>query len=110
MKHSLLDEFTSLVEKYERNLDPCYDEDAIRAIDNMAEWGEDNRNALECESIEDIFEEYEDMLSYSNGGYLKHMFPNGDDEDEYMENGYEDAEGEETGCIRKFRRFCSDGE
>ena len=56
MKH-LLDEFTSLVEQYERGLDPCHDEAAIRAVDDMADWVNDNLDALDCDSIEDIFDE-----------------------------------------------------
>lgn len=109
MKQSLLDEFTALVNQYGSKLDPCYEEDAIRSVDAMAEWVEDYRNALECENIEDIFDEFEDMLSYRNGGYREFMFPDGDDEDEYMDNDEENAEGEDTAWIREFRRFCSLG-
>ncbi len=95
--------------QYGSKLDPCYEEDAIRSVDAMAEWVEDYRNALECENIEDIFDEFEDMLSYRNGGYREFMFPDGDDEDEYMDNDEENAEGEDTAWIREFRRFCSLG-
>ena len=117
MKHTLLDEFTSLVEKYERGLDPCNDEDAIRAVDDMADWVKDNFDALDCDSIEDIFDEYEDMLLYMNGGYEDDFYPDGNDGDEdcYSEDAgdgdedrfevYED-EGDEAESIWKFRRFC----
>ena len=121
MKHTLLDEFTSLVEKYERGLDPCHDEDAIRAVADMADWVNDNLDALDCDSIEDIFDEYEDMLLYVNGGYEDDFYPDGNDEDEdgYSEDAgggdedrfeaYED-EGDEAESIWKFRRLCSAGE
>ena len=123
MEESLLNEFTSLVERYERDLDPCRDEDAIRAVDDMAEWVKDNLDALDCPqcgSIEDIFDEYEEMLLYMNGGYEDDFYPDGNDEDEdghelYEDDGdgaedcfkvYED-DGDEAESIRKFRRFCS---
>jgi hypothetical protein len=117
MKHTLLDEFTSLVEKYERGLDPCQDEDAIRAVDDMADWVKDNLDALDCDSIEDIFDEYEEMQLYMNGGYEDDFYPDGNDGDEdgYSEDAgdgdedrfeaYED-EGDEAESIWKFRRFC----
>ncbi len=120
MKHTLLDEFTSLVEKYERNLDPCYDEDSLRAVDDMAEWVKDNIDALDCDCIEDVFDEYEEMLLYMNDGYEDDFYQDGNDEDEdcYGINEgdggedegdfevYED-EGDEADSILKFRRFCS---
>ncbi len=104
MKHTLLDEFTSLVEKYERNLDPCYDEDSLRAVDDMAEWVKDNIDALDCDCIEDVFDEYEEMLLYMNGGYEDDFYPDGNDEDE---DCYGINEGDEADSILKFRRFCS---
>jgi hypothetical protein len=117
MKHTLLEEYNSLVEKYERGLDPCQDEDAIRAVDDMADWVKDNLDALDCDSIEDIFDEYEDMRLYMNGGYEDDFYPDGNDGDEdgYSEDAgdgdedrfeaYED-EGDEAESIWKFRRFC----
>ena len=104
MEHTLLDDFTSLVERYERNLDPCYDEDSLRAVDDMAEWVKDNIDALDCDCIEDVFDEYEEMLLYMNGGYEDDFYQDGNDEDE---DCYGINEGDEADSILKFRRFCS---
>lgn len=111
MKQDLYEKFIGKINEYKSSLNQVDDETAINVADEIAEWVENNSEALDCECLDDIFDEYADMRYYVNDGYKEDMFPNGMEEDEDFEDMLIDDEfNEERECIESIRDYCCEDE
>lgn len=108
MTQELFDKFISNINEYKSSIDHSENEDLVNVADTIVEWVEDNKDVLECECLDDIFDEYVDMRYYANEGYMKDMFPNGtEDEEELLIN---DDFDEEIDLIETIREYCCEDE
>ena len=108
MTQDLFEKFIIKINEYKSSLDYSENEDLVNVANMIVEWVEDNKDALECEYLDDIFDEYADMRYYVNKCYMEDMFPNDTEEDEEMLiNDEYDAERD---CIESIREFCCEDE
>jgi len=108
MTQDLYDRFLDKINEYKSKVESSKEE-VTDSIDSIVAWVENNKEALECEYIDDIFDEYLDMIYYRDEGYKDDMYPNGDDDDmdDILIN---DDDNEERNIIEDIREYCCEDE
>lgn len=100
MENTLYDSFVEKVQQYKQEFRPVEDEEKAYYISLMEDWVEDNRDFLVCDSITEIFDEYELMLS------SRDEFNYDSDEDNESDDYPIINDDTEWKSIRKLRKYC----
>lgn len=100
MKQIIFNVFIRKVDEYINTLNPVYDEDEIASIDAMKEWVLEEKDILDCDSLRELFYNYEESLSFGDNFYSDHC------EDDF-DDGMNVQDNSEESHIKRFQKFCS---